>query len=160
MTEKSTTSRQSAEAAYYAHSTPENLAALQVAGEAEMNEYLAGFDARNADDKVTEELITDSTPELQSCPEAKADFAGWFKTLIDQNATCTDFNAFERDAYRGHISYGLSMTDGRYAPQDFDAWVIGFRKDPVGSLYQENDARHQLAAQVNSYTRIIRQLFK
>ncbi|MEU0181448.1 hypothetical protein ABZ312_09690 [Streptomyces sp. NPDC006207] len=43
-----TTARQAAEAAYRANPTPANLAALQVAGKAEMDEYLAAFDARHA----------------------------------------------------------------------------------------------------------------
>lgn len=35
---------------------------------------------------------------------------------------------FERAVYGGYIGYGLSMTDGYYAPIDFEAWVRGFRK--------------------------------
>lgn len=37
--------------------------------------------------------------------------------------------AFERAVYSGYISYGLSMTDGHYAPIDFESWVKFFRRD-------------------------------
>jgi hypothetical protein len=79
-------------------------------------------------------------------------FVAWFVALVDQNLECTDTEAFERTAYRGHIGYNLSMTDGYYAPEDFDRWVIGFRIDPAGALYYGNDARHALAPTVRSYT--------
>src|SRR5262245_51620178 len=36
----------------------------------------------------------------------------------------------EQHAYRGHISYELSMTDGHYAPEPFERWVTFFRQDP------------------------------
>ncbi|MER6509647.1 hypothetical protein ABT158_22690 [Nonomuraea sp. NPDC001636] len=41
-----------------------------------------------------------------------------------------DPDAFERHAYRGHIAYGLSMTDGHYAPEPFERWVTTFRRHP------------------------------
>lgn len=85
-------------------------------------------------------------------------YADWFQALLDRNEICADYRAFERAAYSGHISYGISMTDGYYAPEDFDAWVIGFRKAPTGSLYWGNDRRNDLAPQVNSYTAIIAQI--
>lgn len=46
---------------------------------------------------------------------------------------------FERAAYRGHISYNLSMTDGYYAPEAFEVWVKDFREDPAGMLARYND---------------------
>jgi len=42
--------------------------------------------------------------------------------------------AFERAAYRGYIAYGVSMTDGHYAPVDFEAWVTDFRRFPEANL--------------------------
>lgn len=108
--------------------------------------YLAGLDARNE----TRDLIHLATPEEPSTP-APSTYAPWFQALLNQNESCTDLDAFEHTAYRGYIAYNLSMTDGHYAPEDFDAWVIGFRKAPIGQLYWGNDARHTLAPQVNAY---------
>lgn len=42
--------------------------------------------------------------------------------------------AFERAAYGGYIAYNLSMTDGHYAPIDFEAWVKSFREFPEDNL--------------------------
>lgn len=50
-----------------------------------------------------------------------------------------DPNKFERAVYSGYVSYGLSMTDGYYAPMDFEAWVVSFRNDPARELNGEND---------------------
>lgn len=47
--------------------------------------------------------------------------------------------AFERAAYRGYVSYGISMTDGYYAPISFDVWVKNFRKYPVEEIRNNND---------------------
>ncbi|MFI6909761.1 hypothetical protein ACIBKY_51460 [Nonomuraea sp. NPDC050394] len=38
--------------------------------------------------------------------------------------------AFEQAAYSGYVAYGLSMSDGYYAPISFDAWVHTFRSGP------------------------------
>lgn len=85
-------------------------------------------------------------------------FADWFQALLDRDEICADYRAFERTAYSGYINYGISMTDGYYAPEDFDAWVIGFRKAPINSLYWGNDRRNDLAPQANSYAKIIAQI--
>lgn len=42
--------------------------------------------------------------------------------------------AFERAAYGGYVAYGISMTDGHYAPIDFEAWVKSFREFPEENL--------------------------
>lgn len=42
--------------------------------------------------------------------------------------------AFERAVYSGYVGYGYSMTDGHYAPLDFEAWVHHFRKEVRGAL--------------------------
>lgn len=48
-----------------------------------------------------------------------------------------DPDQFERHAYRGHISYQVSMTDGHYAPEPFEQWVTFFRQSPD---WRDNDA--------------------
>lgn len=98
-----------------------------------------------------------SAPEVAptKAPEAPAEapsaFAPWFQALLDQNLACADRKAFEAAAYYGHIAYNRSMTDGYYAPEDLEAWVIGFRKDPINALYWGNEARHTLAPMANDY---------
>lgn len=53
---------------------------------------------------------------------------------------------FEKAAYSGYVQYGLSMTDGHYAPESFDRWVINFRKSVLAddashaNVWRENDA--------------------
>lgn len=37
--------------------------------------------------------------------------------------------AFEKAAYRGYVSYGISMTDGTYHPEAFETWVKNFRRE-------------------------------
>lgn len=56
--------------------------------------------------------------------------------------------AFERAVYGGYVSYGLSMTDGHYAPIDFDAWVKSFRKFPE---FGQNDASEAVKAALPKY---------
>jgi hypothetical protein len=147
--------RRDAEAAFTADPSAANLKALQAAGKAEMDAVLAAFDARNAAPVETEEA-TETAPVEAATPNWDAvttsRFAAWFVALMEERTECTDADTFERTAYRGHISYELSMTDGYYAPEPFDSWVIGFRSDPAGSLYFGNDQRHALAPQVISYT--------
>jgi hypothetical protein len=53
---KTTEARRTAEAAYAACNSAANLAALKIAAEAEMDEVLARFDARNATEPVAEEV--------------------------------------------------------------------------------------------------------
>lgn len=110
-----------------------------------MDAYLEGFDARHANDTYT------STPAPEVDDTLTADYADWFIALLDRNEVCTDRIAFEHAAHRGYIAHGLSMTNGHFAPEEFDAWVIGFRKAPISELYYGNDARHNLAPQANSY---------
>lgn len=59
--------------------------------------------------------------------------------------------AFERAAYQGYVSYGLSMTDGWYSPESFESWVIGFRKHPQEYLARENDASDEVKGAVLMY---------
>lgn len=95
-------------------------------------------------------------PQAEAAPVAVSAendrFPAWFNALIAQNLplAAADVEAFERAAYGGHISYDLSMTDGYYAPQDFETWVYFFRKNPI-SIYSGNDARYKLTPQINAY---------
>lgn len=52
------------------------------------------------------------------------------KETIMELGVVFDPEAFERSAYSGYVGYGLSMTDGYYAPEPFEAWVKGFRRGP------------------------------
>lgn len=79
--------------------------------------------------------------------------ADWFIALLNQNRACADNAAFESVAYKGYIAYGLSMTDGYFAPLDFESWLTGFRKAPVTELYYGNDNRNVLAPIAVSYGR-------
>lgn len=68
---------------------------------------------------------------------------------IDGNAKAlgTVFHpaVFERRVYSGYVGYGLSMTDGYYAPIKFDAWVKSFRANPDSWSVGGNDSRHTTA---------------
>lgn len=57
-----------------------------------------------------------------------------------------DPRAFERAAYQGYVSYGLSMTDGHYAPIRFEDWVRAFRANPETHLAFGNDASESVKA--------------
>lgn len=116
-------------------------------------EVITDHRVRPATAEETEAFETATAPKTPApvvWPVASS-YAPWFQALLDQNAECTDTEAFERRAYLGHISYSLSMTDGHYAPEDFDRWVHFFRQGPVGSLYRENDLRSELAPTAMSY---------
>ena len=139
-----TATRQDAEAAFTTDPTPANLKALQAAGKAEMDMVVGEFDARQAP-------VEQDAAQTVVWPEAR-NFAAWFVTLMDRNTKCTNVGEFEHRAYLGYISYGLSMTDGHYAPESLGAWVVGFRIDPAGALYHGNDNRYELAPAVRSYT--------
>jgi len=78
-------------------------------------------------------------------------YADWFQALLDREERCEDTSQFEHDAYQGYVCAGLADTDGHYAPMTLDHWVINFRRDPIASLYFNNDARHKLAPQALSY---------
>lgn len=52
---------------------------------------------------------------------------------------CFSPEQFERRAYSGYVGYGLSMTDGYYAPVTFEHWVADFRSEPVRNLRHGND---------------------
>lgn len=41
-----------------------------------------------------------------------------------------DAAAWEQAMYNGYVLYGMTMTDGHYAPADFEYWVALFRKSP------------------------------
>lgn len=52
---------------------------------------------------------------------------------------------FERAAYAGYVSHGVSMTDGTFYPLKFDQWVTHFRKSILAgedphSVWYNNDA--------------------
>jgi hypothetical protein len=143
--------RQAAETAYQADPTTENLKALQAAGKAETDEYLARFDAREAAHREKQAAKAAETEQATETEETPAPYAAWFVRLLDEKRECTDTEGFENIAYRGYVSYGLSMSDGYYAAEDFDQWVTVFRKDPVGQLYHGNESRNALAPQALSY---------
>lgn len=103
-------------------------------------------------------LPLDEAPD-EDAPKEPSPYSRWFQDLLDQDQVCEDREGFEIQAHQGYISYGISMTDGHYAPEDFDAWVIGFRKDPIPSLYYGNDSRNELAPRANSYARITAAIF-
>lgn len=52
---------------------------------------------------------------------------------------------FEHRVYSGYVGYGLSMTDGYYAPISFEAWVTAFRANPDGWDRAGNDSQHTTA---------------
>jgi hypothetical protein len=83
-------------------------------------------------------------------------YAPWFAALVSKREDCTDTDAFERDAYSGHLSYEIGGTDGHYGPEARDRWLHWFRQDPIRSLYNGNDKRHTLAPMVLSYMATIR----
>lgn len=87
-------------------------------------------------------------------PRIDARYPKWFRDRIGEKNPRVDI--FERIAYRGYISYGISMTDGHYAPECFENWLFGFRKDPLGALYQGNDSQTILLPFVLKYIRKIR----
>ncbi|MYX38996.1 MULTISPECIES: hypothetical protein [unclassified Streptomyces] len=91
-----TIARQAAEAAYRANPNPATLADLRAAGQAEMDEYLAGFDARHAAD-------VEATPWTE--PER------------------TPAAAPSRADYARYVYDGIGATDGYYAPMDFEHWA-------------------------------------
>jgi hypothetical protein len=92
-----TTARRNAESAYRLSPTAETLGALQIAGDAEMDEYLAGFDARHASDTYT-------TPDsyMAACPRPA------LARLIA--------------AYSRYLDEGIAATDGHFTPLDFETW--------------------------------------
>lgn len=50
---------------------------------------------------------------------------------------------FEDAAYSGYVGYGLSMTDGHYAPIGREIWIRAFRKEVLAAADQIlTDAAH------------------
>lgn len=78
-------------------------------------------------------------------------FPAWFQGLLALARPMPDPDAFEATAYRGHLNYEIGGTDGYYAPEPIEAWVIGFRQAPISSLYRGNDLRNELAPQALAY---------
>lgn len=62
-----------------------------------------------------------------------------------------DPKQFERAVYGGHVSYQLSMTDGHYAPEPFEAWVKGLRQDPERVVTYFNDAAPEVKEALPKY---------
>jgi len=62
-----------------------------------------------------------------------------------------DPRAFERAAYHGYVAYGHSMSDGYYAPIDFEAWVESLRKFPEHELNHQNDVPESVKAALPLY---------
>jgi hypothetical protein len=62
-----------------------------------------------------------------------------------------DPRAFERAAYQGYVAYGYSMSDGYYAPIEFEAWVRDLRKSPEHELSRRNDVAPSVKAALPLY---------
>ncbi|MFI2301982.1 hypothetical protein ACH5AL_24515 [Actinacidiphila glaucinigra] len=92
--------RQAAETAYRANPNPATLAALRAAGQAEMDEYLAGFDARRA---------AEAAAEVEAAPEGDP----WKAPAAPPS----------REDYTRYVADGLGATDGHFAPLDFEHWA-------------------------------------
>lgn len=111
---------------------------------------------------VTEEAPEAPQAQVEETPkealnqaQPASEYADWFQALLDQNKDLTDLEWFEEEAYKGHIGYSLSMTDGYYAPEDKATWLHWFKQGAIGSLYWGNDKRNTLAPYVNSYLKMI-----
>jgi hypothetical protein len=84
MTTPTTTARRTAaESAYQLSPTTETLGALQLTGAAEMDEYLAGYDARHAADTYTTGTAPGTRPALARLLTA-------YNRYIDQETASTD----------------------------------------------------------------------
>lgn len=70
---------------------------------------------------------------------------------------------FERTVYRAYVSQGLSLTDGYFGPQDFEAWVGHFRKSvlssraPGGVFNADSDVPEPVSAALTRYSTALRQ---
>jgi hypothetical protein len=62
---------------------------------------------------------------------------------------------FERAAYAGYVGYGLSMSDGYYAPVQFESWVKSFRKHPEAGLDNQNDVSDAVKAGLPLYVKAL-----
>jgi hypothetical protein len=60
----------------------------------------------------------------QHCPVTLVPLEGEAQDL----GVVFDPREFERAAYQGYVSHGISMTDGHYAPDTFEIWVANFRR--------------------------------
>jgi hypothetical protein len=58
---------------------------------------------------------------------------------------------FEQAAYRGHVAYGCSMTDGYYAPESFETWVKVLRQHPAEVIANHNDSPESVKAALPKY---------
>lgn len=95
--------------------------------------------------------VAEPAPAAVAAPAAPK-YQTWFMNKLAENRAM-DSGTFERWAYRGYVSYELSMTDGHYAPEPFEAWVSQFRLDPIAELYRGNDNRNPLAVFAREYER-------
>lgn len=114
--------RASAEAAFEAHATDTNLRALQAAGKAEMDAYLAEAEARAATPRKALHTTTPTAPIVYRKPSARAKAAMLFD-MTPAEPTIIDRTPERNAAYLQYISDGLADTDGYYAPLTFDAWA-------------------------------------
>ncbi len=84
----------------------------------------------------------------QTNPVVFVDADGTRRELGD----CFDASTWERSMYTGHVSYELSMTDGHYAPEDFETWIAEFRQFPRTTY---NDATPETLAAFSRYTEMV-----
>lgn len=61
-----------------------------------------------------------------------------------------DPRSFERIAYSGYVSHGVSTTDGYYAPLKFEQWVKSFRDNPSQEMIS-NDAPQYVKDSLPAY---------
>lgn len=74
--------------------------------------------------------------------------------------TVFDPPTFERAAYSGYVSHGISMTDGVYYPIKFEQWVELFRKDALAGhdvFARDNDAPAYVKNSLSTYVEMLRQ---
>lgn len=143
MDAKLTTARQTAEAAFQADPSDANLKALQAAGKAEMDAYLADFDARHAATETAEEPVQEATETV----EIDSDSSTWSeerkeayrqetarmmarigRSMDESNARMAgpeDTRPYAKE-YSQYISDGIGDTDGWFSPLSYEAWVHFF----------------------------------
>jgi hypothetical protein len=115
--------------------------------------FTAFADTANGVFVINETGTCDTHPMYGLCTDGVTDTAAWnmarstalplVVTMLDGRTAnfgvVFEAKEFERAAYSGYVSYGLSMSDGYYAPITFDAWVKSFRQDQGREILRSND---------------------
>lgn len=68
-----------------------------------------------------------------------------------------DPETFERRVYDGYVGYGYSMSDGYYAPIQFESWVKSFRKSVQEDTFSwdYNDTHRSVRPALALYRRLL-----